>query len=204
MPEPEDFKDDASRFMEMPSGKRFYMSNPVWDWDDIAYTLAGQPRFNGTARRNAHGQTINVAEHSVRASYVVLQYGGTLLEAFEALIHDVPESILGDPPGPWKAFLPDYVKLETYLWESLTKWIAENEGIELPAKQSPLVKWADWKCLMIEAREVMPTQGRNWVAPSEDVRTTTQDAPMYWWEPEEAEARFHVRLVELLGHLSQT
>lgn len=201
MPTEDDFLKESTQFIEMPSGRHFYMSNPTWDWDDIAYTLAGQPRFNGTARRNAQGHTINVAEHSVRVSHIVAQHGGSILEIFEGLIHDVPESILGDPPGPWKALMPDYVRLEKHLWSSLIGWIAEDFGIELPEEQSKLVKWADWKALMIEGREVMVTQGRDWHIPDETVRVNLGDAPMYWWSPDEAEARFHVRLNDLLARL---
>lgn len=203
MPEATDFEAADSQYMEMPSGRRFYMSNPTFDIADIAYTLAGQPRFNGTARRNEKDHTINVAEHSVRASYMILEYEwhGAFPDdrtaAMTALMHDATEAILGDVPGPWKILLPDFVKLEDYLWRSICDWVLEQYGIDMPREHVAVMKLVDWRCLFLEAREVMTSQGRDWVR--YENRPTFGDAPIYWWSPCEAEDQFLRRFYEIAG-----
>lgn len=206
MPEAIDFADTSTHYMEMPSGKDFYIANPVFDWEDIAYTLAGQPRYNGTARRNAQGHTISVAEHCVRASYEILRSpsavnaefnGDHNLAALTGLMHDVTEAFLGDVPGPWKALLPDFVKLEAYLWEALCDQVGTEFNMQMPRVHNALLKLTDWDCLFLEAREIMTTQGRGW-AKYDMHKPSIHSQGCHWWTPEEAEARWHMRLMELV------
>ena len=207
MPEAIDFENSASQYMEMPSGKWFYMAAPDFDIEDIAYTLAGQPRFNGTGARNQHDHSISVAEHSVRASYMILTQHNTRvafyndrIAALTGLMHDVTEAFLGDVPGPWKALLPDFCKLEEYLWGKICEWINEEYGVTMPLELPPEMKYIDYRCLFLEAREVMQTQGRDWVmSDAEGVMPTTWDAPLYWWSPAEAEQQFLRRFYELVS-----
>jgi hypothetical protein len=191
MPEAIDFEDDDNRYIEMPGG-RFYMAEPTFDLSDIAYTLARQPRWNATSSK-----FISVAEHSVHVSYLIQEEGG---EPFEGLCHDVTEAYLGDVPGPWKAYLPDFVKLESYLWKKFVEQLWRDCGVHAPELDpdghSKECKVADWRSLFIEAREVMKSQGRGWI--KEDQHSATiMDMPCHFWEPEEAEERFLLRWDEL-------
>jgi hypothetical protein len=198
MPEAEDFSCPDNLYMEMPSGKRWYMDHPTFDLEDIAYSLANQNRFNGTGRR-----FMSVAEHSVRVSYLINEYqhmadGGLKVYAIEGLVHDVPEAYLGDVPGPWKALLPDFVKLEQHIWRHFIMspmMIKHN----LSEKHTTACKFADWRALFIEAREIMPTQGRDWATPDywQSVHATVNDPPCWFWSPAEAEERFILRFHEL-------
>jgi len=191
MPTAEDFEGLESRYMEMPSGKRFYMANPEFDIEDIAFTIARQPRFNGTSSK-----FISVAEHCVRVSYLIAEMdSGTPIEG---LCHDVTEAYLGDVPGPWKILLPDFVELETYLWINFTDWLLKTHNVDIPHEHSPGLKRADWWSLMIEAREVMKSQGKGWHVPPDVPSVGVLDMPCYFWEPEEAEARFLNRFYELV------
>ena len=197
MPEAEDFKDASSRYMEMPSGKKWFISDPEFDWGDIAYTLANLTRYNGTASR-----PVSVAEHCVRVSYTILDFvvpdGIPERElALEGLLHDVPEAFIGDVPGPWKSLLPDFVKLENHIYRHLCDHVMETWSMDIPVTHTEACKRADWIELMREAREVMPTQGRDWVMPTPEVMPDIGTPPIYFWTPEEAEQRFLLRLQEL-------
>lgn len=188
MPEAIDFSAAEHQYMEMHTGRKFFIANPTFDMDEICYALARQRRWNGTSSRD-----MTVGEHSVRVSYE------TEDDPLEGLLHDVTETWLGDVPGPWKALLPDFVRLEQYLWEAFVKWFdvtyPQCAG-RLNPKMSRGTKDADWRVLFIEAREIMPSQGRGWVG-EDRFACTESDAPCYFWTPEEAEQRFYMRFQEL-------
>jgi hypothetical protein len=192
MPEASDFKLDENKYIEMPSGRRFFMADPIFYLPDIAYVLARQPRWNATSSK-----FISVAEHSIRVSYLIQEEGG---KPFEGLCHDVTETWLGDVPGPWKSMLPDFVALEAYLWKSFVERLPVDCGVNAPELNpdghTAECKRADWRALFIEAHEVMPSQGRDWFN-YDDYARTTLDMPCHFWDPEEAEERFQIRWDEL-------
>ena len=207
MPEAIDFAAVDSRYMEMPGGRKFYIDDPVFDINEIAYTLAGQPRFNGTGTRNQHDHQISVGEHSVRVSYMLAaEFNGTSdfvdqrTAAMTGLMHDATEAFLGDVPGPWKILLPDFCKLEAFLWEKLCDWIAEELAIYMPKEMPPQLKQADWRGLFLEAREVMTTQGRDWVMSDPQVMPGLDALPLHWWSPADAEAQFLRRFWEIADY----
>lgn len=188
MPEAIDFSDVKHRYIEMHTGRKFYMADPTFDWREIARGLSNLTRWNGTS-----SMPMTVAEHSIRCSYE------TEGDPLEALLHDVTEVWLGDVPGPWKALLPDFVKLEQYLWEAFVDWVEEQHPDQkgrLNKQMKQETKDADWRVLFIEARELMPSQGRGWVG-EDKYMWTDMDAPCYHWTSEEAESRFLNRLEEL-------
>lgn len=186
MPEAIDFSDVTEQYIEMHDGSKFYIHDPVFKWAQIAYSLANSFRWNGQSSR-----LITVAEHSIRVSYE------TEGDPLEALLHDVTETWLPDFPGPFKALLPDYVRLETYLWESFVDWFNNTmQPHSLKKTMSHETKEADWRVLFIEARELMPTQGRDWVN-AHKYMCTGLDMPCHFWTPAEAELRFLNRLDEL-------
>jgi len=211
MPEAEHFPTDATRYIEMPGGRRFYIDNPEFRIDDIAYGLGGQPRFNALAIRNEHDHYINVAEHSVRASYMILDYSLDELAdnftftaeeelrrvaALTALMHDAPEAYIGDMPAPWKSLLPDYRNLEHAIWRQIVDWVAEEFVICMPYDLPALMKEVDWRCLFVETRECVQSQGKGWVK-FEEYAPTLADPACYWWSPTEAEHQFLRRFHEL-------
>ena len=188
MPEAIDFSEASHQYMEMHTGSRFYISDPVFNMDEICYALSNQRRWNGTSSRD-----MTVAEHSVRVSYE------TEGDPLEGLLHDMTETYLGDVPGPWKALLPDFCSLEQYLWGAFIDWFDvtyPNCAGRLQKKMKPETKAADWRVLFIEAREIMPSQGRGWVG-EDNYACTVMDPPCYFWTPAEAEQRFHMRFQEL-------
>ena len=192
MPEAFDFSAVEHQYIEMPSGRHFYLSDMQFNLEDIAYCLAHQGRWNGSSTKQ-----ISVAEHSVHVSYLIIEEGG---KPFEGLTHDVPEFALGDVPGPWKALLPDYCKLEAGVWrEFVTKGLAQL-GVHAPELSpdgvSKECKAADWRSLFIEAREIMPSQGRGWVG-EDKYAATDADMMCHFWEPAEAMERFLLRWDEL-------
>lgn len=192
MPEAIDFSDKEHQFIEMPSGKRFYMADPKFNLPDLVYAIARQPRWNGTNTR-----PIYTAEHCVRVSYLIIEEGG---DPFEGLCHDLHEAILGDVPGPWKALLPDFCNLEAYVWRKMVEqmtedlWVLEH-GLD-PNGVSIECKRADWRALMIEGHDSMPSHGKDWTC-LEGTERTEADPPPYYWSSEEAEERFHQRWDEL-------
>lgn len=145
-------KHEVDLYIETYSGKKFFIEHPEFDIADIAHALAMQCRYTG------HCKTFySVAEHSVLVSKLCTMYD--LGDPFEALMHDAAEAYLSDIAAPWKALLPDYKKLEAKIELPLRKhW-------GLPAVLSDGVKRADWLALFIEARALLPTQARDWIAP---------------------------------------
>lgn len=206
MPEATDFTKLESRYIEMPSGKRFYLSNPEFDLEDIAETLGGQDRWNGTFTRNEHDVQMTVAEHQTRGSYMIFEYEESLLieqfgsvraAALCAHTHDVPEFVLGDVPGPWKSVLPDFVKLEAYVWKHWVEFVEGGCGIRLPLEMPQIMREVDWRLLLLEAREGVQSQGRDWEMIKPEWLPQQSDAPLYRWGHGEAAVRWLERFYEL-------
>ena len=167
------------------------MSKPHWNPAWIATQLAGIQRYNGAARRNSSGMAVTAAEHCVHVSYLIVEEGGN---AFEGLMHDVPEVIIGDMPAPYKFLMPDFCRVDRYLWESICD---DPQFHGLNYELSAACRRADWRSLMIEARELMPSQGKDWHVPDDSVHATYMDPPLYRWSADEAEARWINRFHEL-------
>ena len=138
-------------FIETRFGTKFPFLNPsVEDIDvkDIAFSLANQARWNG------HTPFLSVAEHSVAVAARLpphLQLAG--------LLHDASEAYLSDIPGPIKAYLPDYQKLE----EKVQKVIYEKFGIELSNVDKAEIKQADKDATHTEAFYLLESQGESWI-----------------------------------------
>jgi uncharacterized protein len=94
---------------------------------DIANALAKICRYTGQG-----SEFFSVAEHCVLLSKRVPQE-----YAFEALMHDATESVLGDVSAPLKALLPSYHLIEG--WSDVV--VRKKYG--LPTTMSPIVKQFD-------------------------------------------------------------
>lgn len=95
--------------------------------DDLARGLATKMRWNGFTRA-----PMTVAEHCIRMSEMV-----DIEHAFDALMHDCTEAILGDMPKPFKLLMPEFDKIEQRLYSKM----AAHYGLSDPIL--PIIKEAD-------------------------------------------------------------
>jgi uncharacterized protein len=134
--------DYERRYIRTRSGGRFFALEPEHgeiEIDDIAHGLANSCRWGGQCK-----YWYPVAAHSIWCSLIVP-------EPFKlcALLHDSSEGLgLADIASPFKAFLPDYKKIE----DTAMTGIARKFGFEWP--MPPEVKKADMLALYHE-RKVM-------------------------------------------------
>ena len=138
---------DMNDFVGTYSGRHFHFLDPQVEdvcIDDIAYQLSRTNRWGGACR-----PSMNVADHSVRVSQMLLRGGHSLLVQMQGLLHDAAEAYLGDVPSPIKAHLPNYHALEL-LAESV---IFEALGVKYPL--DPMVKVADVEAYRWEYRDLM-------------------------------------------------
>ena len=137
-------------YIETASGKKFNFINideSQIDIKDIAYSLSNQSRFAG------HVPFFSVAEHSVAVAarlHPSLQLGG--------LLHDAAEAYLSDVPGPIKAFLPDYKRME----DAIQAAIYKKFNVELTEEQKATIKQADKDQTANECHYLLPSKGKDW------------------------------------------
>lgn len=176
---------EISLYIETASGANFYMDDPQFDIKDIAHALAHQCRYTGHSK-----QFYSVAEHSILVSRIVEDLG--LGDPFEGLMHDAAEAYLSDIAAPWKALLPDYKKLEARIETPLRLWAG------VPEKLSEGVKRAGWLALFIEARALIPSGARDWIAP-EGIKEQALDLhyEIRCYSPHFAKTQFWHRYVDL-------
>jgi hypothetical protein len=102
--------------------------------DDLAIGLATKMRWNGFTR-----SPMTVAEHCIRMSEMV-----PIEHAFDALMHDCTEAILGDMPKPFKLLMPEFDQIEQRLYSKM----AAHYGLSDPIL--PIVKEMDAQALQWE------------------------------------------------------
>jgi len=167
------------------SGKRFYPSKPEFDITDIASALSKQCRFGGHTTR-----FYSVAEHSVLVRNIMVYFD--LGNPFEGLMHDAHEAYVSDMVSPWKAILPDYRALEASVMVPLRVWQ------DLPEETTDGCKTADWIALILEARKLTATLGKDLWLPERFSKDIVSKAREYedklryklGWSPNEAYNRF--------------
>jgi hypothetical protein len=99
----------------------------------------------------------SVAEHSVLVASLMREVVGG--DPFEGILHDAAESILPDVSAPFKQLLPDLRREEKLLDTSI------RQHFMLPAKKSQECTVADWLALYIEASQIVPERGLDFVDP---------------------------------------
>lgn len=132
--------------------------------DDIAHALSQICRYGG------HCKTFySVAEHAVFVSKrLKRRYPGNRPLQYAGLHHDDSEAFLGDIPRPIKPLLgavyaemTDAVDLA--LCEALNVATAKSNMLLLPEDfHNIAVKTADSWALFVEARHLLPSEGRLW------------------------------------------
>lgn len=135
-------------------GGRFYINRPTWNPRWMAHSMAQTARYRG------HADTFySVAEHSVLVASLMRDVTGG--SPFEGLMHDAAESVLPDVSSPFKQLLPDLRRIE----KELDKDIRQTFG--LPLEKTQEATKADWLALFIEAAELIPERGMDFVDPYE-------------------------------------
>lgn len=125
--------------------------------EDIAHALANTGRYGGHSKR-----FYSVAEHAVFVSIWLARRGWEREVQNGGLHHDDHEAYFTDVPRPIKPLLTGY--------EDLTDGMDEAIAVALSLPSLSTDEWeaikdADTKALWIEARDLLPSQGKNWQEP---------------------------------------
>jgi hypothetical protein len=146
----------------------------------IARSLSNECRFGGHVR-----EFYSVAQHSVRASYMVPPD-----LALCGLLHDASEAYLRDVPTPLKMEMPRYLAAE----DRVMRMIAER--FRFPWPLPPAVKHADYQLLCDEAADLVDGSIDDWnLKPDGSPVCRDLAGPM---EPKAAEYYFLKRFFEIL------
>jgi hypothetical protein len=190
-------------FIETRSGRRFTPLEPVVDdidLHDIAHALSHQCRFSGHTAEH-----YSVAEHSVRVSELVEQWGYPRHSQLWALLHDASEAYLVDLPSPLKN-APYYASFGRALADAcgiaisygyrhaekeLMRAVCERFGIS--QLEPPEVRQADGVLLSTEARDLMPFKPEHW----EKLAHPPLWERIYPWSHETARKNFLSRFTEV-------
>lgn len=135
-------------WVQVHSGIRFYPLDPRPDEiniEDIAHSLSMQCRFNGHIK-----QFYSVAEHSVYVAHIAENLFN--MEAFlPGLLHDSPETYIGDMVRPVKSDMKYYRKVE----KNIEKVIINKFELSEKEEVWKAVKKADMMLLSLEHRQLM-------------------------------------------------
>jgi hypothetical protein len=178
-------------FIELSGHGRWYPNredNPI-TVNQVAHSLSSLARFTGHARR-LNGCVYTVAEHSVKVSYLV--------STLTALMHDAHECITNDLSKPIKVYAGgSYTSLE----KDTEKQFAKRFGLQYP--HGPEIKRADIIMVMLESRDLLTSEGRDWGYYEEyseivdELYSTQPDLRPQCWSPDKAERKFLMRFLEL-------
>lgn len=168
---------------------------------DIAHALGNLCRYGGHCQ-----EFYPVAQHAVFVSRRVERRGGSLLDQLAALHHDDSEAYLMDIPRPMKPLLGKVYKQLTLRMD-----LAIIAALGLPDWNAPevhvRVKDADNWALFVEAKHLLPSQGRHWWEggqaadswglPPQPSRIVTPDYWLGGLPPKEAKMLYLARHAEL-------
>jgi hypothetical protein len=174
--------------IETITGRKFDYTKPTFDAGEIAHALGMQCRFTGHSR-----QFFSEAEHSVLVSRIIedLRLG----DPMEGLFCVATRAYLAGIPPSLKSLLADYQKVENALDRLLRKELA------LPEEETPGCLKAGQLALFIEARELMPSKGRDWEPAA--VREEAWQLPymVNRWTPDNATSHFMSRMADVRRRL---
>ncbi len=146
--------------------------------ESIAWSLSMICRFNGHTTK-----FYSVAQHSVLASYLVPRE-----LAFDGLMHDSAEAIIGDVASPLKSLLSDYKEIEKRIEEELFSHFNVNRSDE--------IKEIDLVLLATERDLLMPKTDDVWGL-IKDIKPLDILRKQGIWSQEEAYTIFMERYKEL-------
>jgi 5'-deoxynucleotidase YfbR-like HD superfamily hydrolase len=143
-------------FIETRSGGEFWPLEPRRcdvDIEDIAHALSNQCRFSGHTRVH-----YSVAEHSVRVSRLLKEWGASVETQLWGLLHDASEAYLVDLPSPLKLD-PRFAFYKVAERQVMT---IICERFELPLRMPDAVVEADAVLLSTEVRDLMNPRSGHW------------------------------------------
>jgi hypothetical protein len=177
----EPYNPPSNDWMQTFTGRAFFpLSVNVADINeyDIAHSLAFQCRYNGHTER-----FYSVAEHSYHMSYIVPPE-----DALWALLHDAPETYIGDMVRPLKKTMHYFREIDEKIMDS----VCERFGLPLGMPDS--VKEADNRIIENERLALLREPPYPWTVHGDPYPDLVIEA----WEPAIAEFKFYTRLQELL------
>lgn len=164
--------------------------------EDIAHALSQTCRYGGHC-----DPFYSVAEHAVLVSRRLEQQGKDDALCLAGLHHDDAEAYLGDIPRPMKPLLGTIYESLT---EGMERAIVDGLALQFGAEvfHSTTIKDADSWALLIEARHLLPSRGRNWNSSAYGRHVGARlVTPQYWLGgigPEKAKALYLARHRELV------
>lgn len=142
--------------------------------EDLAHALSNINRYTGHTTL-----PYNVAQHCVVGSLLIDQEF-----AYEFLMHDTAEALIGDVATPLKNMMPEYKVIEKRVEIDL----ARRFGLSYP--MLPQVKEVDLRMLATEVRDLMPLACQDW----EILRgVEPYPQPITPWTPEFSKQMFLAR-----------
>jgi hypothetical protein len=138
-------------WIETYTGKKLDFLDPKpeqIDIEDIATALSNECRFGGHT-----SNFYSVAEHSVLVATICPPD-----KQLTGLLHDASEAYLRDIASPIKPHLQNYKVIE----EKLMAAISEKFELPMDEWKSAAIKEADIMALKAEARQLLPSQGKDW------------------------------------------
>ena len=167
--------------------------------EDIAHALSQTCRYGGHSARFQ-----SVAEHAVFVSRRLERQGYATDVCLAGLHHDDSEAYLGDIPRPMKKLLGKSYRVLT---QRMDKQIGIALGLDPELWHCESVKQADNWALFVEARHLLPSEGRHWGAHDEGAHWAAGQpsriiTPDYWYPkwaeiPSEAKKLYLARHAEL-------
>lgn len=179
-----------SPFIETFTGERFQPLEPTLETifvEDIAHALANQCRFSGHTR-----VFYSVAEHAVRVSWLLGEWGEDEDTQFWGVNHDDSEAYLVDLPTPLKSHPTigeGYRKAERVLM----RLICRRFG--MPEREPQVVRVADAVMLATEVRDLMPGRPEHWGS----LMVKPHAMKIEPWSAKQAEEAFMSRFRQLDG-----
>jgi 5'-deoxynucleotidase YfbR-like HD superfamily hydrolase len=184
----------------MLSGRRLDLIDPSpldVEIADIAHGLARVARWNGQTKG---AEIFSVAQHSllVEAIFSRLAPEAAYAEKLAALLHDAPEYVIGDMISPFKAAIgADYKEVEHRLLAAI--FIRFGLKPVMAPDLVKAIKAADRDSAFFEATELAgfaPGEAKRFFGAP---RVALADFADYLepWRPEQAQARFFARFVQL-------
>ena len=189
--------DQNQPYNELADGSRWYFDNPptTLGIGTVAFSLSQLARWGGQCKL-VQGRVYNVAQHSIKVSYLV--------ESLAALMHDSHEIIVGDQCTPVK----QYIRQRTNAFKALdiisARAMARIFKYEYPL--DPAIKKADTLIGLIESFDLMPNNGKDlwWtVGQPEEIELARElyisrpELRPEAWSPTESCKNFVARYLEL-------